>query len=361
MTHKFSLIILFALALMSPQLASCSELAAYPVKDSGLFAPDTAHVMWLDNSRVVFNGYTGVEYATDEPNRVVRFRDVGYYVWDIETGTIQRDTSLKDKGKICIRGNYWSYIRQSKEDEKEFVLVSGKKEEEIERSYPKVHWFNPHSCRYYETKPFWIVEGHQTIPLLEEHGYLDLGTRPETNYLTLRLENPNPAISFYSAEAMKSFTLPIGWLESRILQVHYAPFSNTYLLSGLQYYDDKRGFLPAWPDDAPLRVWWLSPDGILKKQEVPNPPWMHDSYFSFVPTRTGLLIVKHSTAGTERPGTIGGYLVRGQEVKKVVVGLLHKVAISPDGCTAAVVNDMYEKKPVSERTRLQIIQLCQRD
>jgi hypothetical protein len=56
---------------------------------------------------------------------------------------------------------------------------------------------------------------------------------------------------------------------------------------------------------------------------------------------------------------MGGYLIQGQEMKKVVAGALRRVAISPDGCTAAVVNDTYEKKPVAERLRLQIIQLCQ--
>ena len=361
MRSKRTLLGAFILVAFCPQLAACAELVPHPVKDSGMLAPDTAHVMWLDNSRVLFNGYTSVEYATDDPSRVVRLRDAGNYIWDIEKGTVQRDASLNDKGKICVRGNYWSYHRHVKGEDKVVFLGSGKKGEEIERPYPKVHWFNEISCRYYETKPFWVVEGHRTIPLLEEHGYLDLGTLspPQPDYLTLRVEQPNPAISFYSVPAKKSFTLPIGWLEARGPRVEFAPYKNAYLISGLKYFDDEKSdSLPAWPDDVPFRVWWLSPDGTLKKQEVPNPPWMHGSYVSFSPARIGLFIAKHSTAGPDRPGTIGGYLAQGQEVKKVIAGLLHKVTISPDGCRVAVVNDTYEKKPASERTRLQIIQLC---
>lgn len=243
MTHKFGLILFLWLLFISPQLAACAELSPYPVKDSGLFSPDTAYITWLDNSRVLFYGYTGVEYAPDDPKKpdapkkIVRFREAGYYVWDIKKETVRRDASLNGRSKICIQGDYWSYIQPSKENDKEFLLVSGKKGEETERPYPKVHWFNPHSCRYYDTKPFWVIEGHRTVPLLEEHGYLDLGSviPPQPDPLTLRFENPNPAVSFYSAQAKNKFPLPIGWQEVGFIQVHYAPFSNRYLLSGLQY------------------------------------------------------------------------------------------------------------------------------
>lgn len=329
-----------------------------------MMAPDTGHAVWLDNVRLLFNGYSGVEYSPDDANKVLRFRDAGYYIWDTEKGTVQRDASFDDKGKICVHGDYSSYIRRAKDDDKTFLLVSGKKGEEIERPYPKLHWFNPLSCRYSDTKPFWIVEGHRTVPLLEEHGYLDLGTLspPQPDPLTLRLENPNPAISFYSVEARKNLPLPIGQLEARVPQVEYVPYKNVYLISGLQYFDSAKGLLqPAWPDDVPLRVWWLSPDGTMKKEALPKLPWSHGNAFSFLPTRKGLLLIKQSPSGPKRLGEMGGYLVQGQEVKSVVAGALRKVAISPNGCKVAVINDSYADKPRAERTSLQMIQLCQGD
>lgn len=361
MTHRFSFILLLWLLLVSPQLAACSELAPYPVKDSGMLAPDTAQVIWLDNARLLFNGYRGVEYSADDANKVVRYKDSGYYIWDTEKGTVQRDTSFDGKGKICVHGEYLSYIRRAKDDDQTFLLVSGKKGEVTERPYPKTHWFNPLSCRYYDQKPFWIVEGHQTIPLLEEHGYLDLGTRPEPDYLTLRLDNPNPPINFYSVNAKKSFTLPIGWQEVGFPQVHYAPFSNRYLLSGLQYYDEKRGFLPAWPRDTPPRVWWLKPDGSLEKEELPNISPLQGNPPRTVPIRTGLFVVAGNTRERPEPTAVGGYLIQGQHLQRVINGMLLRMSVSPDGCKVAVVNDTHEKKPVSERIRLQIIQFCQGD
>jgi len=360
MTHKFSLILLLGLLLVSPQLAACAELALYPVKDLGMLARDTGTLIWLDNARMLFSGYTGVEYSPDDPNKVLQFRDEGYYVWDTGKGTVQRDTSFDGKGKICVHGEYWSYVRSGKDDDKTYVLVSGKKGEETERPFPKLHWFNPHSCRYYETKPFWIVEGHQTIPLQEEHGYLDLGTRPEPDYLTLRLEEPNPAIWFYSVEAKKSFPLPIGWLEVGILQVRYDSLSNRYLLSGLQYYDSTRGFLSDWPRDTPHKVWWLSPDGTVQPQEVPNTvSSLQGGWPQIFPIRGGLFVVSGNTKNMRDPGAAGGFVVRGQTIQKVVTGMLRRASVSPDGCRVAVMNDANDKKPVSERTRLQIIQLCQ--
>jgi hypothetical protein len=76
---KQTLLAVLLVMVVSSPLAACGELAPYPVKDSGLLASDLAYVIWLDNTRVLFNGYTGVEYATDDPNKITRSRDAGYY------------------------------------------------------------------------------------------------------------------------------------------------------------------------------------------------------------------------------------------------------------------------------------------
>lgn len=354
----FPSIIVALLIGLDTQLSACAALAPYPVKDSGLLAED-ADIVWLDNQRVLFHGYKAVEFSTipGKPHHLV---GRGLYLWDTATGTIELFDTLvnrldgrQGRSTLCVHDGVLTYVSQG-------LVITEERGQETKMPFPiQPYWYNPLSCRYYDTKPLWIVEGHRTIPLLEEHGYLDLGMRPEPDYLTLRLEQPNPAISFYAVQSKKSVPLPIGWLEARMSQITYVPYKNAYLISGLQYFDSEKGLSqPAWPDDVPFRVWWFSPDGTMKKEEVPNLPWMHGSYMSFLPVRIGLFIIKHSTAGPDRPGTIGGYLAQGQEVKKVIAGLLHKAAISLDGCRVAVVNDTYAMKPTSERMRLQIIQLC---
>jgi hypothetical protein len=361
LTPQRTLIVVLLVVALSPQLAACAERAPYPVKDSGIYAEE-ADLVWLDNQRVLFHGHKGMEPSSD-PNKILRLVDRGLYRWDTTTGALElydtfdkRSDGLLVKSSLCVHDGVLTYVNRG-------MVITGKRGQETKTPFPKpAHWFNPHSCRYYDTKPFWVVEGHRTIPLLEEHGYLDLGSvsPPQPDPLTLRFENPNPAISFYSVAAKKSVTLPIGWQEVRGIRVEFAPYKNAYLISGLQYFDNvKHDLQPAWPDDVPIKVWWLKPDGTVIKQEVPKLPWSHGNAFRFFPARKGLYLSKQSPSGPEAFGAMGGYLIQGQEMKKVVAGALRRVAISPDGCTAAVVNDTYEKKPVAERLRLQIIQLCQ--
>ncbi len=355
-----SIIVAFLIGL-DTQLAACAELAPYPVKDSGLLAED-ADIVWLDNQRVLFHGYKAVEQAKS-PKEFHRFIDRGLYLWDTTTGSValydtfdKRSDGLLLKSSLCVHDGVLSYVNRG-------VLISGKPGQETKTTPPKYpYWVNPHSCQYYDTKPVFGVEDHQTIPLLEEHGYLDLGTRPERDYLTLRLDQPNPPISFYSVPAEKSFSLPIGWLEVGFMQVHYAPFNNTYLLSGLQYYDEQRGFLPAWPWDSAYRVWRLTPEGTITKEEVPNIPVLQGSRPRVVPFRDGLFVAGGNTRNLREPNAAGGFVVRGQAIQKVITGSFRRTEVSPDGCRVAVVNDMHRKDiSVSERTRLQIIELCQGD
>lgn len=362
MTHKLSLMVVLWLLLISPQLAACAQVTPYPVKDSGLLTEE-ADLVWLDNQRVLFHGYKAVEQAKTQ-KEFPRYIDRGLYLWDTKTGAVElydtfveRKDGLQPQTKLCVHDGMLTYVNRG-------MVVTGTRGQETRTPFPKPsHWFNPHSCRYYDTKPFWLVEGHRTIPLLEEHGYLDLGTvsPPQPDYLTLRLENPNPAISFYSVGAKKQFTLPIGWLEVGFLQVHYAPFRDAYLLSGLQYYDEQRGFLPAWPRDTPPRVWWLKSDGSLEKEELPNISPLQGNPPRTVPVRTGLFVVAGNTRERPEPTAVGGYLIQGQSLQRVINGMLRRMSVSPDGCKVAVVNDTHEKKPVSERIRLQIIQLCEGD
>jgi hypothetical protein len=360
LTPQRTLIVVLLVVALSPQLAACAERAPYPVKDSGIYAEE-ADLVWLDNQRVLFHGHKGMEPSSD-PNKILRLVDRGLYRWDTTTGALElydtfdkRSDGLLVKSSLCVHDGVLTHVNRG-------MVITGKRGQETKTPFPKpAHWFNPHSCRYYDTKPFWVVEGHRTIPLLEEHGYLDLGSvsPPQPDPLTLRFENPNPAISFYSVAAKKSVTLPIGWQEVGFLQVHYAPFRDAYLLSGFQYYDEQRGFLPAWPRDTPHRVWWLSPDGTVKKEELPNVSPVQGGWPGMLPIRNGLLVLAGYSKNMSDPGTSGGFVVRDQNVQKVLIGGLRRAAVSADGCRVAVVNDTYEKKPVAERLRLQIIQLCQ--
>lgn len=130
---------------------------------------------------------------------------------------------------------------------------------------------------------------------------------------------------------------------------------------GFNTYDEQRGFLPAWPRDTPHRVWWLNSDGSVQPQEVPNTvSSLQGGWPQVFPIRGGLFLTSSNTWNMRDPSAAGGFLVRGQAIQKIVTGMLKRTAVSPNGCQVAVVNDTYVKdKPVSERIRLQIVDLCQ--
>jgi hypothetical protein len=108
-------------------------------------------------------------------------------------------------------------------------------------------------------------------------------------------------------------------------------------------------------------VWWLKPDGSLEKEELPNISPLQGNPPRTVPVRTGLFVVAGNTRERPEPTAVGGYLIQGLHLQRVINGMLLRMSVSPDGCKVAVVNDTHEKKSVSERIRLQIIQLCQGD
>lgn len=354
---------------VNPQLVGCAGPQSYPVKDSGIYAEE-ADLVWLDNQRVLFHGYKSVEIPPEpnEPFKPHRFIGRALYLWDTIRGSVEvydtfekRSDGFRAQSTLCVHDGVLTYIKHG-------VIITGKQGEETRIPFPKQrHWFNPFSCRYDDTKPFWVVEGHRTIPLLEEHGYLDLGSviPPRPDPLTLRWGDPNPAITFYSVKTKKSITLPIGWQEVGVLQVHYAPFRNKYLLSGLQYFDKERDYdrqpigSSSWPHDTPHRVWWLASDGNLEKEDLPMVAPLLGNGARGVPVRDGLFVLGNTSPKRYNPRGSGGYLVKGKEVVRMTAGIALRMVVSPDGCQVAMVNDTYaEGKSVSERIRLHVVRLC---
>lgn len=369
MKQEFGLLVATLVVLAGPQLAGCTALSSYPVKDSGIYAED-ADLVWLDNQRVLFHGYKGVEIPLEPnmPYKPHRFIDRALYLWDTTKKSVEvydtfdtRPDGLNARSTLCVHDGVLTYVHRGR-------IITGTRGQEIKIPFPKQrHWFNPFSCRYDDMKPFWVVEGHRTIPLLEEHGYLDLGSviPPRPDPLTLRWGDPNPAITFYSVETKRSVTLPIGWQEVGVLRVHYAPFRNKYMLSGLQYFDKQRDYdrqprgPSAWPHDTPHRVWWLTPDGSLEKEDLPMVAPLLGNGALVVPVRDGLFALGNISPKRYNPRGSGGYLVKGKEVVRVTAGIALRMVASPDGCQVAMVNDTYaEGKSVSERIRLHVVRLC---
>ena len=313
----------------------------FPVKEAAISAEDTPFSLyWLDNTHVLFRGFTGAERG---PGKEVRLLDLGFYVWDIEHDTVTKDARFEHGGPVCINGHTKSYILSYSLDgktSKRRAFVDGQ-----EISLPDQVWVNPISCRPATTQPPpWVVNGHTStskVPLLEEHGYLDQGVYGEDR----RSKQP---ILYYRTGA----TAPISLgLESRKIEPRatYYPFVDAYLLQGEQ----------GVPDASPL--WLLHPNGTLEQIFSPEgKPWAHNGWTQLLLTKRGLFFISRRHPGLGDIGQAGLYQVQGTNASRVLETVMSWAIVSPDGYKLAFIKDRWDPNlRADERYRLQVIDVCQ--
>jgi len=314
------------------------------VSESPISADDR-QPLWLDNTHVLFLGFTGREIGS---GKEVRLLNHGYYVWDIEQNTVNKDARFEHAHPECISrlSNYYviryaadgkSWKRRSFVDGKEVLL-------------PDKTWVNPFSCRVSTTEPSWVVKGRATRPLFEEHGYLDRGPHGEES----RSKEP---ILYYRTGVTEPISLG---LESRVVEpfVTFYPFVGAYLLQGIRGTADITS------------LWLLYPNGTLKQIFSPKGKAWAESQatgqkeiFSWAPphlTKRGLFFVEVSVPKVDGSEKAGGYMLDGETPRRVVQGHLSWGTVSPDGCKLAFsVHKWGEHVPDDQRFKLQVIDVCQ--
>ncbi len=353
MTIKFSPIFFLLLLLVSPQLAACGE-PRYPVLDSKIPVDEQTHPVWLNNNQIIFIGY---ELDPAHPPKQVGLAweiPQGVYVWDLEKGTAARDHSWDGTNSWCVSGEFRSYHRLRVGADKTYDLVEGKVGEEQVKPLP-AKWSNWISCRhYYTVLPYWRQEGKKTrsIPLREEHGYLDFGLPSRADpskakpVLLFRPNEKNPQQLPFTGEQVR-------------FHVAYFEFADLYLFEGHR------------ETTYATRIWLLKPDGtVTKALEPTGKAWERMGWGHYQLTKNGLFLV--GGKGTyDQTGTTGGYLLVRDEPKRLVPGFVRNAAVSPDGCKIVFVHALHSQaeadsvKAVREgkpgtRT-LKIIDLCHGD
>jgi hypothetical protein len=335
------------LALTLPVVA-CVQAGAYVIKDSGVpTSPDGAPI-WLDNQLL---------WVAEKS------------VWDTATGSISPYAALQTlqgTARVCIRGNFISYIRRKPGTDKEWFVVYGKiqdgqiVEEEV-TALPNPFQVNPFSCRYYASPPPWNFKGRATTPLLEEHGYIDWGPRggdvpSDDSHLTLHRPGGTQGVQ-----------LPIRrkGLTSRM---SYEPSMKAYLIASDTYRHPLTGEaqpFTSWPKGKPFLLWWLTPAGETTEVQIPYAPFMESTASrGFLAVRGGGIFAwSHAIApfGTN-PGDAGGYLFRDGTIRKLVTGLVHRPTVSHDGCRVAFVHDPWDTefpKDRKDRITVKVIDFCE--
>jgi hypothetical protein len=207
-------------------------------------------------------------------------------------------------------------------------LVEGKIGEEHIQPLP-VKWFNPISCRHYNTDfPYWRQEGKKTrsIPLLEEHGYLDFG-------LPSRVD-PSKAspVLLYPPDQKSSKQLPFTGEQVRF-HITYFAFADTYLLEGHR------------ETTYATRIWLLKPDGtVTKALEPAGKKWERMGWGGYYLTKKGLFL-SGGRGDYASVGTRGGYLLKavGESPLRLIAGDARNEAVSPDGCKVVFVHVLHDQ------------------
>jgi hypothetical protein len=339
MKRNFPIALSLLLAVTSPQVAACAESKLpYFVQDTALHAERGIEFVWIDDHRLRFYGYREAQIIAGDIHNRHRNIGSGYYIWDTKANEIVTDPSLEGAMKLCVRGDYSTFLRKSPSDGKS-LLVTRDKGQETVSPLVNVEWFNRFSCRYYRDKPEWIIENHITLPLLDGHGFLDWFPSEGPNYIR------NQPLLFHPNSSLDPIALPIGTREVWRIDVRYASFRNAYFLHPIKYIDPQTGNeepIGPWPEGKPVTVWWLVPDGTITTETIPYMRFMRGGSRDYFPTKAGIFIYTHKTNGLGKPGDAGGYLARNGLVTKLITGLLESVSVSPDGCRVAFVHDPYD-------------------
>ena len=324
MTHKFSLILLLWLLLMSPQLAACGE-PRYPVLDSKFPAAE-AKLGWIDNEHVIFHGYEVGKFGQRSADDGHEIRETGLFIWDIPQNKVTKYWNIDSQVGLCVFRGGITFKQRAKPGQDIWNVVTGDLNGAQQRREEKKIWVNGTSCRQHEQQPEWVSQDrHRRWALLEEHGYLDFGIPAWVDP-----SGKATPIVLYKADSRKAVELP---LTNRQVQFHatYAEFADAYVLKGEQRTSDA------------VPVWQLSSDGTVTKiLEPKGRDWERMGWGSAHMTKKGLLLVG-GRAGYDTVGTAGAYLLVNNHPQRLFSGLVWNESVSPDGCKVAFVHVLHSQ------------------
>jgi hypothetical protein len=324
MTHRFSLICLFWILLVSPQLAACEE-PHYPVLDSK-FPASEAKLGWIDNEHVIFHGYEIGKFGQKSADDGHELRETGIFIWDIPQNKVTKYWNIDSQVGLCVFHGVVTFKQRAKPGQDIWNVVAGDLNGAQQRQEEKKIWINGTSCRQHEQQPEWAKpDGHRRWGLLEEHGYLDFGIPSRAD------PSKTSPIILYPPNSSKGLSLPLTGEQVR-LHVTYFEFANAYLL------ESQRETTYAAP------VWLLKPDGTVTKIFEPTgKAWERMGWGHFYLTKKGLLLTG-GRGDYASVGTTGGYLLTTGEPTRIIAGFMRPAAVSPDGCKVAFVHVLHSQE-----------------
>jgi len=337
MTHKFSLILLLGLLLVSPQLAVCADQELFVLKDSRFPASSQHRIYWLDNDRVIFTGY---EINLDKIDKRGQYaQEQNIYIWD--TREDRRSVYVKNASLGCY---FRGYIRYSILDGPSKKGPMGEERTYFDVHYSKETWegeppeweegVRPHpiTCKSYHSRG----QLRDFVELLPDHGYLDF-RRPSDAHSG----QPSP-ILFYRTGTNEARRLNVNDNQIWPPLAHYVEFLDSYVLyAGINHHN----------------FWVLRSDATITEREVPE---VHGGWHHFLPLRSGVF-ASGGTINVKKQGDSGNrgaYWLEGDRIQQVTSGFVNVMASSPDGCKVAFVREPHGGRPIETHITLHMINTC---
>lgn len=297
-------------------------------------------VAWVDNDQLLF---AGSKSGPDPKRRSLEHSRI--YLWNETTKTVRVYSEVAIEDRFCFSQGKISYMVRVDKNARRAVYLEGSlgSEQEVERSLDEPGATSKFSCGMRKYEDF-------VPPLPKTH--LNLILREGDGYLTLRPHSPKEErtrprnIMLYPEDGAKPVTLPITW-DERIggWGTTYSEYRRAYVLPPEQ-------LIPArgpgnWSSDEPRLVYLLGADGRVERVSIPPTVVFRLPR----PTSAGWIY----GGGTNK--SAGLNLYDGSKVARVDAGGVSEIAVSPNGCKAAVA---INNRPLDmgTPTQLKIFSFC---
>lgn len=310
-------------------LISCKKqdvISPYKLIDSGMWISDSSEgkVWWLNNEQVLFPTNENMQPKGGSSTNVI---------WNLSTGQF---TSIHLQDVLCVQNGLVFYEVLDRAAGK-YNFYRGTLENPIEYPRPSPNmrvdaYYNcdwapefsrkntPYRVKLKDDNYLEILKGETlTKDKKVQHGEvryferLDLPPKPLPVYVDINKSN---GIVSEKGNLFESYS------------IDFNPLQNAYFISPSAFS----------PDDAYYHsLWWLQRDGKMTSISFPkHSSWLSRGRLYVYPLKDGYLaLYKCRGKSFADSGASGLYLVKGENIEKVLLGEISGVSISPDGCRAA--------------------------
>jgi len=309
------------------------------IKESGVQARSLNEhdLYWLDNERVIFVGWIPGEFRLEQGRR---FPKIDLFVWNTTSGELRRHAELSTSARLCVVKRY---VRvQFERDGKHFVRygdygIEHETELDLQAHLDGILAVSPISCREYNPKLLRKRYGERALPLLDRGEYLDRSS----------VDHAEP-MRYFPEDG--SDPIPLRIIPNRYVlpAPRYSDYLNKYVFNELR---------PRVGPDTMARAWTVDKQGRVEEIVLPQGLWMASTVRA-MPIEGGWVMTSKATAIGRRVDAAGVYLVRGEKATRVMSGLPHAYAVSPNGCNVAVAIDVELEREA--RPMIRTINLCSR-